>query len=109
VFGAVALGGVPIYTAAKHAIVGLTKSIALEFATQGIRVDAVLPGGIETEMLRRFEEGVLGARGFVTGLHPMGRIGTPEEIASAALWLCSPGASFVTGQALAVDGGLTAQ
>lgn len=108
-FGAVALGGAPVYTAAKHAIVGLTKSIALEFATQGVRVNAVLPGGIETEMLQRFEEGVPGARGFVTGLHPMGRIGAPEEIASAVLWLCSPGASFVTGHALAVDGGMTAQ
>ena len=109
VVGAVGMGGTPIYTAAKHAVVGLTKSIALEFASHGIRANAVLPGATDTEMLQRFEERMPGARGFVTGLHPVGRIGTADEIASAVLWLCGPGASFITGQALAVDGGFTAQ
>lgn len=108
-FGVVGMSGTPIYVASKHAAIGLTKATALKFATRNIRVNAVLPGGVETEMLTRFERGVSGARDYLSGLHPMDRVGTPEEIASAVLWLCAPSASFVTGQCIAVDEGLTAR
>ena len=110
VAGLIGFPGAGIYVASKHAVLGLTKSAALEYATQGIRVNAVSPGAIETPMFDRFTEG-LGAEGRrqIMVLHPMGRTGRPEEIAEAMLWLCSDQASFVTGQSLAVDGGWTAQ
>jgi len=102
--------GVAIYAASKHAVLGLTKSTALEYARQGIRVNAVLPGPIETPMLDRFTVGIGpdAAHVLMAGV-PIGRTGRPEEIAAAVLWLCSEQASFVTGQSLALDGGLTAQ
>jgi NAD(P)-dependent dehydrogenase (short-subunit alcohol dehydrogenase family) len=109
VAGLIGMGTVPIYVASKHAVLGLTKAVALEFAKQNIRVNAVSPGGIETPMFDRFSTVIPGAREHMTTLHPVGRTGTPEEIASAVLWLCSPDASFTTGQSLTVDGGLTAQ
>jgi NAD(P)-dependent dehydrogenase (short-subunit alcohol dehydrogenase family) len=100
--------GVAIYVASKHAVLGLTKTTALEYAKQGIRVNAVLPGPIETPMLDRFKVGIGtdATRQLVTAL-PIGRTGQPEEIAAAVLWLCSDQASYVTGQSLAVDGGVT--
>ena len=106
--GLVGAATVPIYVASKHAVNGLTKSVALEYATQNVRVNAVAPGAIETRMFRDFAA-VPEVRQMMEGAHPMGRIGQPEEIANTVVWLCSDGASFITGQILPVDGGYTAQ
>jgi NAD(P)-dependent dehydrogenase (short-subunit alcohol dehydrogenase family) len=97
-----------IYNASKHGVIGLTRSAALEYAARGIRINAVCPGSIETPMVTD-----LLAKGWTTmedliGPQPIGRLGKPEEVASAVLWLCSDGASFVIGHALSVDGGYTA-
>ena len=104
------IGGaaVPIYVASKHAVNGLTKSVALEYAKQNVRVNAVAPGTIETRMFRDFAAAPE-VRQALEGATPMGRIGQPEEIASTVVWLCSDGASFTTGQIFPVDGGYTAQ
>ncbi len=108
--GLVGFPGVSVYVASKHAVLGLTKTAALEYAKQGIRVNAVSPGGTETPMLHRFTGGP-GTDFFnqLTGMQPIGRLGRPEEIAEAVLWLCSDKASFVTGLSLTADGGWTAQ
>jgi NAD(P)-dependent dehydrogenase (short-subunit alcohol dehydrogenase family) len=100
---------VPIYTASKHAVEGLTKSVALEYALQGIRVNAVSPGLIQTEMLDRSVQTNTELMEYFKTTLPMGRIGTPQEVVNAVLWLCSDASSFVTGQSLTVDGGYTAQ
>jgi NAD(P)-dependent dehydrogenase (short-subunit alcohol dehydrogenase family) len=107
--GVVAFAGVEIYVASKHAVIGLTKSAALEYAKKGIRVNAVLPAVIETDMFNRFAGEKPEARAAMAALHPIGRIGTPDEIADAVIWLSSDRSSFVTGHSLLVDGGLTAQ
>jgi NAD(P)-dependent dehydrogenase (short-subunit alcohol dehydrogenase family) len=107
--GVIAFAGVEIYVASKHAVIGMTKSAALEFGKQGIRINAVLPAAIETDMLRRFGGDRPESRAAMTALHPIGRIGTPEEIAEAVIWLSSSKSSFVTGHSLLVDGGFTAQ
>jgi NAD(P)-dependent dehydrogenase (short-subunit alcohol dehydrogenase family) len=101
------VGGQPIYTASKFAVVGLTKSVALECAAKGVRVNAVCPAMIETDMiesLRRNDE----LRAKFVAMHAVGRFGQAEEVAAAVLYLCSPGAAFITGTALPVDGGVLA-
>ncbi len=107
--GVVAMPGIEIYAASKHAVIGLTKSAAVEFGKQGIRVNAVLPAAIETDMLQRFVGDSAETRAYIMGKHPIGRIGKSEEIAEAAIWLSSSKASFVTGHSLLVDGGFTAE
>jgi NAD(P)-dependent dehydrogenase (short-subunit alcohol dehydrogenase family) len=109
VAGLIGVPGVPIYIASKHAVLGLTKSVALEYAKSGIRINAVSPAAIETDMFERFVNDNQQAREGFIAMHPIGRLGKPEEIASAVLYLCSDGASFITGQSLAVDGGFTTQ
>lgn len=109
IVGFVGVANAAIYTASKHAILGLTKSVALEVAKQNIRVNAVSPAAIETEMLDRFTGGNADAKAGFAASHPIGRAGQPNEIANAVLWLCSDEASFVVGQSLTVDGGYTAQ
>ena len=94
------------YVAAKHAVIGLTKSGAIEYADRGIRVNAVMPGAIDTPMIRRSLERLGRTEAEVAAdLTLLGRLGKPEEVAEASLWLCSDAASFVTGHALAVDAG----
>jgi NAD(P)-dependent dehydrogenase (short-subunit alcohol dehydrogenase family) len=99
--------GTPIYTASKFAVVGLTRSVALEFAAKGVRVNAVCPAIIETEMTERFRVNNE-VRARLMALHPIDRFGQSEEVAAAVLYLCSPGAAFITGAALPVDGGVLA-
>jgi len=96
--------GASVYTASKHAVEGLTKAAALEVAASGVRVNAVAPGPIDTEMLTRFTGSPERKAGFVRGI-PLKRAGTPEEIAQAIVFLASGKASFITGQSIAVDGG----
>jgi NAD(P)-dependent dehydrogenase (short-subunit alcohol dehydrogenase family) len=108
--GLVGFPGVGVYVASKHAVIGLTKTAALEYATQGIRVNAVSPGGIETPMFDRFTAAIgSDAHDQMAAMHPIGRTGRPEEIAESVLWLCSDKASFVTGHTLVADGGFTAR
>ena len=107
--GLVGGAGRTAYHAAKHAVIGLTKSAALEYAARGIRINAVCPGTIETRMVSDMvKKGELELERALA-LAPIGRIGQPDEIAAAVLWLCSPGASYVVGVALPVDGGFVAQ
>ena len=97
------------YVASKHGVVGLTKAAALDYATQNIRVNALCPGVTNTPMVDDLIGSAPEMEALIVGVHPMGRIASPEEMAQTAVWLCSDEASFVTGVALAVDGGLVAQ
>jgi NAD(P)-dependent dehydrogenase (short-subunit alcohol dehydrogenase family) len=105
--GVTGIAGVALYTASKHAIVGLTKAAALELASSKIRVNAVAPGPVRTGLLSRMLDGKLSIEQ-VAALVPMARVAEPPEIAEAILWLASDAASYVTGHTLIVDGGLTA-
>jgi NAD(P)-dependent dehydrogenase (short-subunit alcohol dehydrogenase family) len=105
--GVVGITGQAAYTAAKHGVVGLTKSAALDYARSGVRINAVCPGIIATEMMDRFTGGTTEGRDRVIAQEPIGRMGTAEEIAAAVLWLCSDAAAFVVGHAMVIDGGQT--
>jgi NAD(P)-dependent dehydrogenase (short-subunit alcohol dehydrogenase family) len=109
VAGLVGFSGIPAYTASKHGIIGLTQSAALEYAKSPLRINAICPGVIQTPMIDRFTHGEAKIQQTLSNGEPVGRLGRPEEVAAAALWLASEAASFVTGQALAVDGGWVAQ
>jgi len=109
VAGHVGMGQVSIYTASKHAVEGLTKALALEFAKQNIRINAVAPGAIATEMFDRFAGKHSEVLDSLSSLIPVGRIGASEEIAAAVLYLCSDNAKFNVGTSLVVDGGFIAQ
>ena len=112
--GLVGVPGASVYCASKHAVMGLTKVAAIDYAKQGIRVNAVNPGGVDTPMLRKFFESIPGddaraaARAAFEATHPIGRLATAEEIADAVVFLCSPKASNIVGIALPVDGGYVA-
>jgi len=105
VAGLIGVQNLPAYAASKHGVIGLTKSAALEYAKVGIRINAVCPGFVEGSMLERMTGGDPEVKSRFIARYPMGRLGTPEEVAEAVVWLCSDTASFVTGHALTVDGG----
>jgi NAD(P)-dependent dehydrogenase (short-subunit alcohol dehydrogenase family) len=107
--GVIGIKGSPAYTAAKHGVIGLTRAAALDYASQNIRINAVCPGYIETPMMDRFTGGTAEGRAKVISEEPIGRMGRPEEIASAVLWLCSDASGFVLGSAMVIDGGQTIQ
>lgn len=106
--GLAGIAGLGAYTASKHGVIGLTKAAALEYARKGIRINAICPGTINTPMVTKAMADHPVAMQAVIDEIPLGRMGTPEEIASAVLWLCSPGAGFMIGQIVAPDGGYTA-
>lgn len=112
VLGLIALPGMSVYNASKHAVIGLTKTAALEYATQKIAINSVAPAMIRTPMFERFagDQGSTDAMIEQMGaMHPVGRIGVPDEVASAVMYLCSSGASFMTGTTLPIDGGWSAK
>ena len=106
ILGRVGTKGSPAYVAAKHGVIGLTEAAALEYASQNIRINSIGPGYIKTPLLSALDESTLKA---IIGLHPMGRLGTADEVAELALWLNSDKASFVTGSYYNVDGGYLGQ
>jgi NAD(P)-dependent dehydrogenase (short-subunit alcohol dehydrogenase family) len=106
VAGVIGMSRIPLYIAAKHAVLGLTKSVALEYAREGVRVNAICPGAVRTDLYDRFTGKNPETEKAIEEMHPMGRSGTPEEVASAVLYLCRD-ATWTTGQAVIMDGGLT--
>ncbi len=107
--GLIGFPSISIYIASKHAVIGLTKTAALEYSAQRIRINAVNPAVIDTEMVDRLADGLGMKKEELPPMHPIGRVGRVEEVAEAVLWLCSSKASFVTGHSLVVDGGFTAK
>ncbi|GIX49212.1 MAG: short chain dehydrogenase [Candidatus Tectimicrobiota bacterium] len=107
--GLVGSAAFPLYAASKHGVIGLTRSAALQFAGAGVRINAVCPGTTRTSMLAQIVQADPRFEAATRARHPLGRLAEPEEVAAAVVWLCSDAASFVTGHALAVDGGLLAQ
>ena len=107
--GLAGIAGLGAYTASKHGVIGLTKAAALEYARRGIRINAICPGTANTPMVAKAMKDHPAEMQAVIDDIPLGRLGTPEEIASAVLWLCSPGAGFMIGQIVAPDGGYTAR
>jgi len=107
--GLVGFPAASAYSASKHGMVGLTKAAALDYSKQNIRVNAVCPGVIHTPMIDRYTKGDSKQEAMLAAGEPIGRLGKPEEIADTVLWLCSDRSSFVTGQAIAIDGGWVAQ
>lgn len=107
--GLVGFPGIPAYVASKHGIIGLTKNAALEYAKLGIRANAVCPGVIKTPMVDRFTGKSKEVEKQFETMEPVGRLGQPEEVAEAVVWLCSEASSFITGDAIPVDGGWVAQ
>lgn len=107
--GLIAMPGVSVYAASKHAVIGLTKAAALEVSSKGVRVNTIAPAVVETEMFDRFSGGSDEARAQMAAMHPIGRFGQPREITGPVMWLLSDESSFVTGQTIAADGGFTAQ
>jgi len=108
VAGVIGFPGHAAYTASKHGVIGLTKTAALEYAKAGIRINALCPTYTRTPMLERIVASKPHLETKLKARVPLGRLGTPEEIAAAAVFLCSDGASFITGHALMMDGGITA-
>ncbi len=108
ILGQVGFAGAPAYVAAKHGVVGLTKNAAIEYASSGIRVNAIGPAFIKTPMISKLEEDAETLK-MLTSLHPIGRLGTPDEVAEMVIWLSSKRASFVTGAYFALDGGYLAR
>ncbi|MDP2227088.1 MAG: SDR family oxidoreductase, partial [Moraxellaceae bacterium] len=109
VAGLVGFAGLPAYCASKGGVIQLSKAAALEYATAGIRVNVVCPGAIKTEMIDRITHEDPATEAQFAALHPMNRMGRSLEVADTVVWLCSQQAGFVTGQALAVDGGMVAR
>lgn len=111
--GLIGFSGIAPYTASKHAVNGLTKNAAVEYGKDGIRVNSICPGGIDTRMLDSLAEQTSGgqqtSQQMMAPLHPLGRIGTPEEVAELIVWLCSDRAAFITGANIPIDGGFVAQ
>lgn len=109
VAGLVGFNGFPAYVASKHGVIGLTKTAALEYAKEGIRINAVCPGVIDTPMIDRITKRDKEKEKQFSNMEPVGRFGSPEEIANAVVWMCSDEASFITGHSMVVDGGFVAQ
>jgi NAD(P)-dependent dehydrogenase (short-subunit alcohol dehydrogenase family) len=107
--GVIGYPQIPIYVASKHAVLGLTKSAALEYAKSGIRINAIAPGGVGTDITKQVTEDNKQFVETVKSMHPIGRIGDPQEIANAVVWLFSDKASFVLGHTLLVDGGMVSR
>ncbi len=109
IWGLVGAQGASAYIASKHGVAGLTKTAAVEYAQRGIRINAINPGPIRTPMVDRFIAKIPDFESHMTNLEPIGRMGTPEEVAEAVVWLCSDAASYVVGHTMVVDGGFVAQ
>jgi NAD(P)-dependent dehydrogenase (short-subunit alcohol dehydrogenase family) len=109
IVGTIGFAGASVYTASKHAVIGLTKCAALEHARDGLRINVISPGAVATDMFQRFTGNSEQMQAGFANMHPMGRAAQPEEVARAVLYLCSDGASFMTGQSLNLDGGFTIQ